>query len=315
MSILKSVVGAPERGAAPDGPVLDGDEEGRRCLNILIVEDNEVTQDLLKLFLTQFGHSVSAVSDGETALQELLWGSFDVVLMDFHLPAKDGLEVVVEYKSLRPEATTPKFIGLTADVEGLLVHKANCENFDKIFCKPVNPNDLCRGIEQFWLATSKAAPPPVVRTNATVPTARRVITEQPVVASSTQPKQVAHAPSLQTVEGDEDQRSSKRTAIAHGSTMLTLADGTKHSCEITEISMGGFGITVQARPKIGEHVTIGKTPAWVVRHTPDGVALSLLSGRFSRSQTEVGGAKAVGPAPAMSESGRVSVAWLRSIGK
>ncbi|MEE8575844.1 MAG: response regulator, partial [candidate division Zixibacteria bacterium] len=58
---------------------------------ILVAEDSPVTQDLLKLVLEERGHHVEVVADGEAALAELKVNTYDVVLMDFHLPKMDGL--------------------------------------------------------------------------------------------------------------------------------------------------------------------------------------------------------------------------------
>lgn len=63
-----------------------------RRQRILVADDSEVTQDLLKLLLTQRGHEVDVVSDGEEALKALRSHDYDVVLMDFHLHGMDGLE-------------------------------------------------------------------------------------------------------------------------------------------------------------------------------------------------------------------------------
>jgi CheY-like chemotaxis protein len=290
-------------------------EPERHSLSILIVEDNEVTQDLLKFFLTQYGYKVSAVSNGETALQELFWQHFDIALMDFHLPAKDGLEIVLEYKTARPSGRTPKFIGMTADVEGLLAHPFNCENFDKIFCKPVNPNELCRGIEQFWSASpvdEQDPKPLILNPRAASLTAKRMVdTNWTPLSRPGSPIVGADAAEPDKPASDPELRTWRRTAMSHASTTLMLGDGSLHPCEVTDISIGGLGVVVGIRPKIGERVTIGKSPAWVVRHTCDGVALSLLLGSFTRPDPGTVRSKASQtPYP-----GGVSLAWLRRIGK
>jgi CheY-like chemotaxis protein len=305
--------------SAADKSTADTEDHGekepeRHSLSILIVEDNEVTQDLLKFFLTQYGYKVSAVSNGETALQELFWQHFDIALMDFHLPAKDGLEIVLEYKTARPSGRTPKFIGMTADVEGLLAHPSNCENFDKIFCKPVNPAELCRGIELFWSSNAVAVEanpkPAVLNARAASLTAKRVVepfgTSIPMGTGKL--GEVIDADPVEPSAEDE-RRAWRRTVITHASTSLKLGDGTTHPCEITEISIGGLDVAVGTRPKIGERVTIGKTPAWVVRHTTEGIALSLLLGSFTRPDAAT--AKISQPP----SSDRVTLAWLRKIGK
>jgi CheY-like chemotaxis protein len=114
---------------------------------ILVADDSEVTQDLLKLLLTQRGHSVDVASDGEEALRALKSHDYDVVLMDFHLPGMDGLQVAAAYRSSGSRITQPRFIAITADMKGLLASAENCENFDQIVPKPFQLNEICRVVE------------------------------------------------------------------------------------------------------------------------------------------------------------------------
>src|SRR5680860_648783 len=90
-------------------------------LAILVAEDSVITQDLLKLLLTQRGHSVDTVEDGAKALSALQDRHYDIALMDFHLPIMDGLQVVSAYKDLTDGAAAhTRFIGITADVTGFM---------------------------------------------------------------------------------------------------------------------------------------------------------------------------------------------------
>jgi CheY-like chemotaxis protein len=114
---------------------------------ILVADDSEVTQDLLKLLLSQRGHEVDVVSDGEEALKALRNHDYDVVLMDFHLPGMDGLEVAAAYRSSGTHAKEPRFIAITADMKGLLAHAENCENFDQFIPKPFDLSAICRVVE------------------------------------------------------------------------------------------------------------------------------------------------------------------------
>ena len=91
----------------------------RAPLSILVAEDNLVTQDLLKFLLTQRGHRVDIVEDGEEALKALRDNHYAIVLIDFHLPKMDGSRVVAAVKSSGVETKGTRFIGITGDVEGL----------------------------------------------------------------------------------------------------------------------------------------------------------------------------------------------------
>jgi two-component system, sensor histidine kinase and response regulator len=63
-----------------------------RGLHILLAEDNRVNQMLAVRLLEKRGHQVVLAETGEEALGALAQRSFDLVLMDVHMPGIDGIE-------------------------------------------------------------------------------------------------------------------------------------------------------------------------------------------------------------------------------
>jgi CheY-like chemotaxis protein len=124
------------------------DETPTSYKRVLVAEDSPVTQDLLKLILTQRGHVVDIADDGEQALAALQMHAYDVALIDFRLPKLDGLQVAQKYRGEKSGAPQARLIAITADVEGLLSHKENCEHFDQIIPKPLDIHEICNVIEQ-----------------------------------------------------------------------------------------------------------------------------------------------------------------------
>jgi two-component system, sensor histidine kinase and response regulator len=66
-----------------------------RSLHILLAEDNRVNQKIATRLLEKRGHHVVHAGNGEEALAALAQGSFDLVLMDVHMPGLDGLEATL----------------------------------------------------------------------------------------------------------------------------------------------------------------------------------------------------------------------------
>lgn len=69
----------------------------------LLLVDDEIpfATNLLKL-LSRRGYDVSAVHDGDSALQVAQEREFDVVILDQNMPGKDGITVLRELKKKHP---------------------------------------------------------------------------------------------------------------------------------------------------------------------------------------------------------------------
>lgn len=124
---------------------------------VLVAEDSPITHDLLKLLLNQRGHQVDIAVDGRQALEALRRNNYDVALLDFHLPQMDGLQVASTIKREAQGRRIPRLVAITADVEGLLSHEEDCENFDNIVPKPLDIYQVGKLVEEQAEAADKLA--------------------------------------------------------------------------------------------------------------------------------------------------------------
>jgi len=60
--------------------------------NILLVEDNEINQLVAKQNLKKFGLQVTCVENGKLAVEKVKENTYDIILMDLHMPVMDGYE-------------------------------------------------------------------------------------------------------------------------------------------------------------------------------------------------------------------------------
>jgi DNA-binding response OmpR family regulator len=65
---------------------------------ILIVEDDHKLGLLLEQGLREDGFEVARVSDGEEAVAKALATEYDLILLDYMLPKKNGYQVTVELR-------------------------------------------------------------------------------------------------------------------------------------------------------------------------------------------------------------------------
>jgi two-component system copper resistance phosphate regulon response regulator CusR len=80
-------------------------------MRLLIIEDDEKTAHALQSGLQNEGFSVTLARAGEEGFFLLSTGSFDLVLLDWMLPGRDGIEIL---KALRARGTQTPVLLLTA---------------------------------------------------------------------------------------------------------------------------------------------------------------------------------------------------------
>jgi response regulator RpfG family c-di-GMP phosphodiesterase len=81
--------------------------------SILVVEDSNITRNILKEELEAEGYAVLLAEDGESGLEMARDASPDIILLDLNLPEKSGIDVCKEIKQSRNTSSIPVVI-LTA---------------------------------------------------------------------------------------------------------------------------------------------------------------------------------------------------------
>jgi len=117
----------------------------RRGLSILLAEDNPINALLARELLRRRGHTVREVTTGEEAVKACANSSFDVVIMDLHMPGLDGIEATRRIRLAEAERKAgPRLpiFALTADA--LETGRKACleAGMDGFLTKPVDPAEL-----------------------------------------------------------------------------------------------------------------------------------------------------------------------------
>lgn len=82
---------------------------------VLLVDDNPVNRQVVKLFTTQLAPKIVEATNGEEALARLNEQAFDLVLLDVHMPVMDGKETIKRIRSSDEPWKDIPVIALTAD--------------------------------------------------------------------------------------------------------------------------------------------------------------------------------------------------------
>jgi len=89
--------------------------------NILIVDDNKISGELVRLQLTRLGYHVSLAESGPAALQIINREKIDFVLLDLHMPGMGGLEVLQRIREQHSLLSLPVIMVTADDQEQLIV--------------------------------------------------------------------------------------------------------------------------------------------------------------------------------------------------
>ena len=88
-------------------PSLWESESDISKLDVLIAEDNAVMQTITQRLLKKFHvRNIETVDDGAKAMEAVGRKVFSVLIIDWHMPVKDGLEVIKEVRSFEEARTT-----------------------------------------------------------------------------------------------------------------------------------------------------------------------------------------------------------------
>lgn len=107
-----------------------------RPVRVLVAEDNRINQTLAVRVLEKLNCVVVVAVNGLEAVRQAGTESFDIVLMDCHMPEMDGYEATRKIRSMMGGAARIPVIGVTADV--LEESRARClaAGMDDVVTKP-----------------------------------------------------------------------------------------------------------------------------------------------------------------------------------
>ncbi|OUB72079.1 DNA-binding response regulator [Bacillus thuringiensis serovar zhaodongensis] len=111
--------------------------------HILVVEDDQEIQELIKQFLMSQQYIVEVASDGLAGMKQFNKQSFDLILLDVMMPNLNGFEVA---KMIRSQSTIP-IIMLTALEEEQDQMKGFDLGIDDYMTKPFSFHVLLRRVE------------------------------------------------------------------------------------------------------------------------------------------------------------------------
>jgi PAS domain S-box-containing protein len=132
-------------------------------LRILVAEDNDINRRLTTLMLDKLGYRAELVINGREAVEACERQTYDVILMDCHMPEMDGYDATRTIR--KAEAADPgrghiRIIALTAAAMTGERERCLAVGMDDYLSKPVKPDLLQAALERAAAALPSAASAP-----------------------------------------------------------------------------------------------------------------------------------------------------------
>ena len=119
---------------------------------ILIVDDNELNVLVAQRMVSNWGYAVVTANGISEAEHHLMESHPFMVLLDIHMPDKDGYQGTREWRQSNHSWNRIPIVGLTADAETRTRDRALDAGMDDVVVKPFNPPHLRSIIERYSAA-------------------------------------------------------------------------------------------------------------------------------------------------------------------
>ncbi len=121
-------------------------------LRILVAEDNEINRRVILGMLKNLGYDAVVAENGRLAVNAALAETFDLVLMDIHMPELDGLGAMAQIRAHFSDAQCPRIVAMTAHALSGDRERYLESGMDDYIPKPIKMNDLTQTLQRACLA-------------------------------------------------------------------------------------------------------------------------------------------------------------------
>jgi PAS domain S-box-containing protein len=129
--------------------LLDHCQKGQ----ILVAEDNEINQKVIRRQLALLGFAADIASTGAEALEYMKRAAYDIVLTDLHMPVMDGYELVRKVREAEAGGSRIPIIAWTANAVKGEAKRCHDVGMDDYMTKPVQLTHL-RAMLEKWIPGS-----------------------------------------------------------------------------------------------------------------------------------------------------------------
>lgn len=116
---------------------------------ILVAEDSSVIQNLTKKILTLQNYQISAVKNGKQVIDKLSSETFDLILMDIHMPQMNGMECARTIRQMTGEIANVPIIAITGNANNYSMDDFKEAGINEFIPKPLNYDNLVTVVNNY----------------------------------------------------------------------------------------------------------------------------------------------------------------------
>jgi PAS domain S-box-containing protein len=180
-------------GAAPAGPALDFRDSGLDAVPageatmpmplsalgaseagrlILVAEDNEINQEVIRQQLALMGFTADIAGNGLLALERWRQGAHAMLLTDLHMPGLDGYQLAAQIRAAEAPGTHLPIVALTANASKAETQRCKDIGIDRYMTKPLQLGDLHAMLKAWMPAGAQPLPLRAIKSYRTAPPSR-----------------------------------------------------------------------------------------------------------------------------------------------
>ncbi len=145
--VAEPAVGKPDAQTFDDRPASAGVTHLRGA-RVLLTDDNAVNRQVVRMFIQPQGAIITEACNGLEALRALASQSFDLVLLDVHMPIMDGVEAIRRIRASQQDWRTVPVIALTADAMAGDRERLIAQGMSGYVSKPIDQAELLSTISR-----------------------------------------------------------------------------------------------------------------------------------------------------------------------
>jgi CheY-like chemotaxis protein len=115
---------------------------------VLIVDDVHETVELITMAVHHLGHEAIGTHSAQSAMEHLVHSEPDLILMDFMMPGRDGLQTLRDIRSL-PQGKSIPILFSTASSDKVLEERVLAAGGNGLLHKPLGLTELDRAIKRY----------------------------------------------------------------------------------------------------------------------------------------------------------------------